>query len=103
MFKFLKDKLKSAISKISEGVEKEGQIEEKIIETKAEPPKEEKGFFARLKQKITGKEEKIEEIKEIPEEKKPAHTEHIKEEKHETELETKKKKSKKKSEKQKKK
>ena len=27
MFKFLKDKLKSAISKISEGVEKEGKAE----------------------------------------------------------------------------
>ncbi len=33
MFKFLKDKLKSAISKISEGVEKEGKVEEKEIES----------------------------------------------------------------------
>ena len=53
MFKFLKDKLKSAISKISEGVEKEGKIEEKIVEAPAEPPKpEKKGFFASIKKKI---------------------------------------------------
>ena len=32
MFKFLKDKLKSAISKISEGVEKEGKVEETEVE-----------------------------------------------------------------------
>ena len=57
MFKFLKEKLKSAISKISEGVEKEGKIEEKIIEKSEEPPREEKGFFAKLKEKFSGKEE----------------------------------------------
>ncbi|MBS3105794.1 signal recognition particle-docking protein FtsY [Candidatus Woesearchaeota archaeon] len=83
MFKFLKEKLKSAISKISEGVEKEGKVEEKIVEKPAEePPKEESnaselpaslragsqtsrsetrsqvtGFFAKLKEKFTGKEE----------------------------------------------
>jgi len=57
MFKFLKDKLKSAISKISEGVEKEGKAEEKIIEKPLEEKKEEKGFFAKLKEKFVGKEE----------------------------------------------
>ena len=51
MFKFLKEKLKSAISKISEGVEKEGAIGEKLAE--AIEVKEEKGFFAKLKEKIT--------------------------------------------------
>ncbi|MBI1935905.1 signal recognition particle-docking protein FtsY [Candidatus Woesearchaeota archaeon] len=90
MFKFLKEKLKSAISKISEGVEKEGKAEalepssvppsvETIVEKPAEKaeeieakeavksaPREEKGFFAKLKEKIVGKEEKpaIEEKKE---------------------------------------
>ncbi|MEK6984287.1 MAG: signal recognition particle-docking protein FtsY [Nanoarchaeota archaeon] len=60
MFKFLKEKLKTAISKISEGVEKEGQIEEKIIEIpteEAEKKEDGKGFFAKLKQKFTGKED----------------------------------------------
>jgi fused signal recognition particle receptor len=75
MFKFLKEKLKSAISRISEGVEKsaqiqdlrdaenaehfqaEGKIGEKIIEKSEEPPREEKGFFARIKEKIVGGEE----------------------------------------------
>src|SRR3989338_3650850 len=57
MFKFLKEKLKSAISKISEGVEKESRIEEKSIEKPAEEPKEEKSFFARIKEKISGKAE----------------------------------------------
>ncbi|MBI2653771.1 signal recognition particle-docking protein FtsY [Candidatus Woesearchaeota archaeon] len=61
MFKFLKEKLKSAISKISEGVEKEGKVEEKIIEKPVEEAKkEEKGFFAKLKEKFIGKEEKKE-------------------------------------------
>ncbi|MBI4452174.1 signal recognition particle-docking protein FtsY [Candidatus Woesearchaeota archaeon] len=65
MFKFLKDKLKSAISKISEGVEKEGKAEETAAEPAAS--KEEKGFFAKLKEKFVGKEEEnvIEEKKEI--------------------------------------
>ena len=91
MFKFLKEKLKSAISKISEGVEKEGKVEERIVEKPAEEPieKEEKGFFAKLKEKFAGKEpeEKREEAKEIEakieiEEKKPA-IEHKKEAVHE--------------------
>jgi len=69
MFKFLKDKLKSAISKISEGVEKEGRIEEKEVEVTPEPKKEEKGFFAKLKEKFAGKEEKIAEELEVKEEK----------------------------------
>ena len=67
MFKFLKEKLKSAISKISEGIEKEGKIEEKVVETPLEEVKQkkEKGFFAKIKQKIIGEEEKeIEEVKE---------------------------------------
>ncbi len=68
MFKFLKDKLKSAISKFSEGVEKEGKAEEKPIE---EPVGEEKGFFAKIKERIVGKEEekKVEVKKESIEEK----------------------------------
>ncbi len=71
MFKFLKDKLKSAISKISEGVEKEGEAEEKIVEKPIEKPKEEKGFFAKIKEKFAGKEEKeiIEEKREEVQEK----------------------------------
>ncbi|MBS3101398.1 signal recognition particle-docking protein FtsY [Candidatus Woesearchaeota archaeon] len=70
MFKFLKEKLKSAISKISESVEKEGKIEESAIEKSAEEAesKEEKGFFAKIKEKFIGKEEP----REIIEEKKPA-------------------------------
>ena len=71
MFKFLKEKLKSAISKISEGVQKEGKVEERIIEKTEEEQtkkieKEEKGFFAKLKEKFAGKSEE----KEIVEEKK---------------------------------
>ena len=106
MFKFLKDKLKSAISKISEGVEKEGKAEEKIVEKPAEETevKEKKGFFASIKERIIGKEEKpiseekenqfIEKkeevkihehekypLKEIKKETKPSHDEHKKEEK----------------------
>ncbi len=72
MFKFLKEKLKSAISKISEGVEKEGAIEEKPLE---EIEKEESnaseltrsqvtGFFAKIKEKFVGKEEEKPPIKE---------------------------------------
>lgn len=78
MFKFLKEKLKSAISKISEGVEKEGKIEEKIIGKPIEESKEEKGFFARIKEKFAGKEE----VKETFEDKSPI----IEEEKKEIEL-----------------
>lgn len=66
MFKFLKEKLKSAISKISEGVEKEGKIEERIEDKPvAEEPKkeEEKGFFAKLKEKFVSKEEEKHEQK----------------------------------------
>ena len=73
MFKFLKDKLKSAISKISEGVEKEGKAEEKVVEK----PAEEKGFFAKIKEKFSGKEEtqsveKSAEVKREPAEEKIA-------------------------------
>lgn len=77
MFKFLKDKLKSAISKISEGVEKEGKVEEKIVEKPVEEPKEQKGFFAKIREKIVGKEEKHPEEKEklIEEKKKDGITE----------------------------
>ena len=58
MFKFLKEKLKSAISKISKGVEEEGRAEESIIEKPAEEEKKEGGgFFAKLKEKFAGKEE----------------------------------------------
>lgn len=97
MFKFLKEKLKSAISKISEGVEKGGVIEEKTIEKSAEEIKkqEEKGLFAKLKEKFVGKEEEkppIKEQKTEVEEKaefkkeepkiKRKKTEHIKKEEH---------------------
>jgi len=83
MFKFLKDKLKSAISKISEGVEKEGKVEEKIVEKPVEEPKEQKGFFAKIKEKIVGKEEKVIDEKKKDEitETKHVHPEHKKEEK----------------------
>jgi len=100
MFKFLKDKLKSAISKISEGVEKEGKAEEKItdqsaeekeeaLETVSAQPSKEKGFFAKLKEKFSGRDEtadikkeeklKTEKAKEAIEDKKPE----IQKEKHE--------------------
>lgn len=74
MFKFLKEKLKSAISKISEGVEKEGKIEERVIgePTEQSEKEEERGFFAKLKEKFVGKEESkelIEDKKEVKEEK----------------------------------
>ena len=83
MFKFLKDKLKSAISKISEGVEKEGKVEEKIVEKPVEEPKEQKGFCAKIKEKIVGKEEKVIDEKKKDEitETKHVHREHKKEEK----------------------
>src|SRR3989344_4998946 len=97
MFKFLKDKLKGAISKISEGVEKEGKIEEKIVETSQAPEvkEEKKGFFAKIKETFSAKkEEKPNEIvvekkreEEAPKkeakivEEKPKVVEHKKEEK----------------------
>ena len=71
MFKFLKDKLKSAISKISEVVKKEGKIGEVVVEKAAEAAikkePEGKGLFAKLKEKFVGKEEKkiVEEEKKI--------------------------------------
>src|SRR3989338_7468197 len=71
MFKFLKEKLKSAISKISENVEKEGKVGEAIAEKSVEEPKEEKGFFVKLKEKFIGKEE----VKEIIEDKEPVREE----------------------------
>ncbi len=91
MFKFLKEKLKSAISKISEGIEKEGKAEVRIEEKPAEEvekPEEEKGFFAKLKEKFIGKEEKEivekeitkEEKLEVREEIKPIKIEHKKDE-----------------------
>jgi len=74
MFKFLKDKLKGAISKFSKKVEEEAKVEEKlpeeeikeeVIERKTKPEekrerieevkeesKEKKGFFGKLKEKI---------------------------------------------------
>ena len=68
MFKFLKEKLKSAISKISESVEKEGKVEEKVIEKSekdlVEEPEKAKGFFAKIKEKFTGKEEINETVEE---------------------------------------
>ncbi len=96
MFKFLKDKLKSAISKISEGVEKEGKVEETVIEKPAKEAKKEesKGFFTKLKETFTGKKQEpiggkkpeieeevkteIEEKVEIQQEKRPLSVEHKK-------------------------
>jgi len=64
MFKFLKEKLKSAISKISEDVEKEGNIEETVEKLPEENERNrEKGFFAKLKEKIDGKKRILEEYK----------------------------------------
>jgi len=54
MFKFLKDKLKDSISKISKKVEEEGETEEKPESPIEEEPK--KGFFAKLKERFTKKE-----------------------------------------------
>ena len=102
MFKFLKEKLKSAISKISEGVEKEGKVEENIIEKSIEEVrKEDKGFFAKLKEKFVGKEEaeevekekkqvigekkaEIKEKAELKKEEKPIIIEHVKKEQQKT-------------------
>ena len=64
MFKFLKDKLKSTISKISKKVDEEGK--EETIEVEAKP-EEKKSFFGKIKEKLAKKEEP--EVK--PEEKKP--------------------------------
>ncbi len=91
MFKFLKEKLKSAISRISEGVEREGKIEEAAIEKPIEEPakepekKEEKGFFAKIREKFAGKEtieekEGVKEKAEIKEEPEQKIAEHKKEE-----------------------
>lgn len=74
MFKFLKEKLKSAISKISEGVEKEGKIEEKDVEVPVQDASkpEQKGFFTRIKEKFSGKEEiKVQPSVDEPEETSP--------------------------------
>ena len=67
MFKFLKEKLKNAISKISESVEREGNVDEKTFERPKETLRpEERGFFVKLKDKLAGKEE----LKPVIEEKK---------------------------------
>ena len=71
MFKFLKDKLKSTISKISKKVDEEGK--EEVIEVEAKP-EEKKGFFGKVKEKLKKPEEEKPkpEKKEIKvEEKKP--------------------------------
>ena len=66
MFKFLKEKLKSAISRISETVEKGAKAEEKTEEIPAEElPKEEESFFTKLKRRIVGRKEEKEIISEI--------------------------------------
>jgi fused signal recognition particle receptor len=73
MFKFLKEKLKNAVSRFTEEIEEKGkeEIKEVIVEKKEvlEEP-EKKGFFAKLKERFTGKEAEKEETKEI-EQKKP--------------------------------
>lgn len=93
MFKFLKDKLKKAVSQFSRKIEEEGKEEVKEVEVKSKPAKKEKpsklrsekkeksktqekpkvqkeeapkkkGFFAKLKEKISG----VSELEKIPEE-----------------------------------
>lgn len=72
MFKFLKEKLKEAVSQLSEKIEEQGQEEIKeeikgpsaaqvLEEVKAE---EKKGFFEKIKEKFVKKEEKLEEVPE---------------------------------------
>jgi len=77
MFKFLKEKIKNAVSKLSSKIEEEG--EEEIKEEAIEKPKE-KGFFAKLKETFVGKESPVPEKEEkkiskeeiVPEHKKEA-------------------------------
>jgi len=61
MFKFLKEKLKQGIKNISTKIEEEGATEETEVETpvekKEEIQPEKKGFFSKLKEKFTKKEE----------------------------------------------
>ena len=76
MFKFLKEKLKQAVSQFADDIEEKGEEEtqEEIQEEALEPslvekkppeePKEEKGFFKRIKEKITGESE----LEQVPEE-----------------------------------
>ena len=62
MFKFLKEKLTKGIKNISKKIEEEGTTEETVQEIKAEPKKEEKkGFFSKLKEKFSRKEDEIKE------------------------------------------
>lgn len=105
MFKFLKEKLKGAVSQLSEKIDKEGKEEvkeekgssaEELIEDV--PKEEKKGFFEKIKEKFVGKEEVSEEqveeyiskpeeegFKEVPIEKLEKETEEEKKEKEETE------------------
>lgn len=70
MFKFLKEKLKSAISRISKEVSEEGPIEEKPLEEVIK--KGETGFFVKLKEKFSGKEAKAKEAELAAEKEEPA-------------------------------
>jgi len=91
MFKFLKDKLKNAISNIGKKVEKEVKDEEietkdvKKIELVEEKPKEEKGFFARFKKELS-LEKKPRKEKEVNKTEKPEKEKKLIEEKVEKEL-----------------
>lgn len=112
MFKFLRDKLKSTISKISKKIEKEGKEEvievekpepkpkekkeipketrEEKAEVKEEPVK--KGFFGKLKERFAGKEEKPEikeEVKEVPKEETAVEKKEVKVEKPKPQVEEK--------------
>jgi len=68
MFKFLKEKLKQGIARFSKKVEEEGEVIEKPIESVPEK----KGFFQKIKDSISKKQEttpqKIEPVKEMIEE-----------------------------------
>jgi len=65
MFKFLKEKLKGAVSQISDKIEEEGTDESDSPQEEVEIVEEEKkGFFGKIKDKFSKKEEKLEEISE---------------------------------------
>ncbi|MFH2027913.1 MAG: signal recognition particle-docking protein FtsY, partial [Nanoarchaeota archaeon] len=72
MLKFLRDKLKNSISKISKKIDEEGEIVEKpeektpvpikevsneIVKKQEEPKQHKKGFFGALKERFSKKED----------------------------------------------
>jgi len=55
MFKFLKEKIKSAIKSISKKAEEKPKVEKEIKEIKKVEKKEKKGIFKKIKEKVTTK------------------------------------------------